>query len=284
VLSLRLTGSVLLVLASVAALLAGCGGGGASDQQQIEDLLVQGYTTTKPAQKCEEALSAALLKRVYGTAARCRTVEKSPDKSRPATVEVSAVKVTGDAGTAFVELKGGDQDGARGSVDLVRQGDDWRIEGFSAPLLRSTFDASMKNDRTIQADLKTCLAAGVGKLSDAQLVDFAYASMGERPEGAKQVQAILADCQVAASGAQSAKDGSSDGGTSFLRKKFEEGVVNSLKGSGTSQKAIDCVKRELRKRISDQQIVDLIGKGGKSVPPEIATAAAGALAACGTSG
>ena len=261
------------------ALLAGCGG--ADDQKQIEDLLVRGYTTDKPAQECEGALSTALLKKTYGSAGRCRTVEKAPEKGKPTAVEVSGVKVDGDAATAFVELKGGDQDGARGAIELVRQGENWRIDAFSAALLRSTFEVATKADDDVAAAVKTCLADGVGKLSDDDLLDFAYASIGQRSEDQKLLRTMLARCQSQSSGEQSGQDGSSDVGSSLLRRKFEEGVVESLRGSAASQKDIACVKRELRKRISDEEIVELVGKGGE-VPPKITQAAAGALAACGT--
>jgi len=262
------------------ALLIGCGG--ADDQQQIEDLLVQGFTTDKPAQECEGALSSGLLKKTYGSATRCRTLEKEPDKGKPTAVEVSGVKVDGDAATAFVELKGGDQDGTRGAIELGHQGEDWRIDAFSAALLRSTFEATMKGDRDLPGALKTCLADGIGKLPDNELLDFAYATIGQRPKGKKLLQTMIASCQSQSSGEQGGQNGSSDAGSSLLRKKFEEGVVQSLRGSGASQKDIVCVKRELRKRISDEKIVELLGKGDEEAPPEITQAAAGALAACGS--
>jgi hypothetical protein len=271
---------IALALLAGAVLLGGCGGG-ADDQQQIQDVLVQGYTTDKPAQECEEALSDSLLKRTYGSAARCRTVEKEPDEGKPDAVEVSNVEVDGDTATAFVALKGGEQDGARGALELGRQGDDWRIEEFSPALLRSTFGASLTASRDVDAATRSCLTKRLRALSDDELIAFAYASMGERPEGLKRLQAMLARCASLSSGGRANQGGTSGGGTSFLRKKFEEGVVESLQGSGAGKEVIACVKRELRSRITDAQIVDLIGKTDK-VPREVTQAAAGALAACST--
>jgi hypothetical protein len=68
---------------------------------------------------------------------------------------------------------------------------------------------------------------------------------------------------------------------SFLRKKFEEGIVESLRGSGASEKGIECVKRELRRRISDERIAELVGRGD-NVPRDVTREATAALAACGT--
>lgn len=271
---------LLLAPLVVGALLTGCGR--ADDQQQIKNVLVQGFTTNKPTQECEGALSSGLLKKTYGSATRCRTAERDPEKGKPTAVEVSGVKVDGDAATAFVELKGGDQDGTRGAIELVRQGEDWRIDAFSAALLRSTFEATMKADRDLPAAVRACLTDGILKLPDGELLNFAYATIGQRPDGQKQLRTMLAACQSQSSGERSGQDGSSDVGSSLLRKKFEEGIVQSLRGSGASQKAIGCVKRELRKRISDEKIVALVAKGGDEAPPEVTQAVAGALAACGT--
>ncbi len=263
------------------ALLSGCGGAD-SDQQQIQDLLVHGFTTDEPAQECEGALSTGLLNKTYGSAARCRTVEKKAEQGKPKAVQVSAVKVDGDTATAFVALKGGNQDGTRGAIELVRQGEDWRIDAFSAALLRSTFEATMKAERDLPTAVRACLADGIRNLADDELLDFAYATIGQRPKGQKLLRTMLASCQSRVSGEQRGGNGSSDAGSSLLREKFEEGVVKSLQGSGASQKDITCVKLELRKRISDEKIVELVGKGGDQAPPDLTQAVAGALAACGS--
>jgi hypothetical protein len=264
-------------LLSGGAMLAGCGGG-PDDQKLIEDLLVQGYTTDEPAEECDGALSGGLLKKTYGSAARCRTVEKDPEENKPTGVQVSDVTVDGDRATASVALEGGDQDGARGPMQLVRQGDDWRIDAFSPELLRSTFEASIKTDRDLPEAVKGCFADDIRSMSDDELVAFAYASIGQRPEGLKRLQTMLASCQPESS--NGGRDGSSEG-VSFLRRKFEEGIVESLQGSGATEKDIVCIKRELRKRISDDRIVELVGSGDQ-VPRDVTREAAAALAACGT--
>ena len=70
------------------------------------------------------------------------------------------------------------------------------------------------------------------------------------------------------------------GTASVLRKKFEQGISESLRKDGISKAAVTCVEQKLRSAISDKQIVALIGAGSKSVPPKIAQATAAAMAAC----
>jgi hypothetical protein len=274
----------LTLAALLAALvLAACGGSGdegADAEQQITDVVTTGLTTTDPQVICRQTLTPAWVTDVYGSAAACVKVETGNQKdAKPATaVEVSGIKVDGKGATAFVEVKGGGQDGARGALTLAEQDDGWRIEDLSDELLRSQFEAGAKNDRELPAALKGCIVEQVTGLDDAAFRTLALGAIGERPAAQERLERIVATC------AQQPAGGSTDDvdpeTASVLRRQFEKGVSESLQEDGIPAAAISCVKRELRKAISDEQIVSLIGKSSKEVPPQIAAASAGALATC----
>ncbi len=268
-----------LALAGVSAALAACGGGGDDANKQITDTLSAGLTTTDPTVICEKTLSTGLIGRVYDTQAACITAEKkdAKDSKAASAVEVSAIKVSGDKATAFVEIKGGDQDGARGELTLVKQDGGWRVDDLSTALLRSQLKAGLASETDLDTALKTCVGDKALALDDAAFRALAYGSMGDKAAASAQLGTFVADCTTETAGSS----GSSDSGSaSVLRQQFEKGIEESLKRDGISTSAIDCVKRELQSAISDKQIVALIGKSSKEVPPEIASATAGALAAC----
>jgi len=230
---------------------------------------------------CTKTFSSAFVTRVYGSQAKCIAVEtKNARTSKPATgVKVTNIKVDGGTATAVVAVTGGDQSGATGQLSLVSQQKGWRVDDLSTALLRSQFDAGVKNDSSVAANLKTCIANKVSALDDASFRTLSYGSMGDQAAASAQIKSIVTDCFAQTSGAANATS-SGSGSASVLRQKFEQGVSESLKKDGISTAAITCVEQKLRSAISDKQIIALIGAGSKNVPPKLAEATAGAMAAC----
>jgi hypothetical protein len=283
-----LTLTAALLAATVLAACGGSGDDGPDAEQQITDLVTTGVTTTDPQVLCTKTFTETWVQQVYGGTAKCVTVETGNQKdAKPASAaEVSGIKVDGDGATAFLEIKGGSQDGARGALTLAKDGEDWRIDDLSTELLRSQFEAGAKNDRDLPAALKACIVEKVTGLDDAAFRTLSLGAIGEQAEAQKELEGYVAAC----AGQQQASSGSGSGSASaddvdsetvsVLRKQFEQGVTESLEEDGVSASAIRCVKRELRQAISDDEIVSLIGKSSKEVPPAIAAATAGALAEC----
>lgn len=275
--------SVALIVALGATVaFAACGGSSGSDSsKQITDTLTTGLKTNDPTVLCTKTFSTGFVQRVYGTQAKCIAVEtKNAKTNKPATaVKVTSIKVDGATATAVVAVTGGNDDGASGQLSLVSQQKGWRVDDLSTALLRSQLDAGVKNDRSVPANLKTCIAGKISALGDASFRTLAYGSMGDQAAAAAQIKSIVTGC-LAQTSAGAGSSGASSGSTSVLRKKFEQGISESLSKDGISTAAITCVERKLRSAISDKQIVALIGAGGKSVPPKIAQATAAAMAAC----
>ena len=255
--------------------IAGCGGddSGKSDEKDIADAAKLGFTTTDLKIKCEEIISESFLREVYGDVDQCRKAEKPDPDDKPTTdVTTSDIVITGDKATAKVVLKGGSANGATGTLELRREDGSWRVNDLGADLLRSNLESEIRNDSSEQfADpqVKDCAIKTFTTLPDEQLQTVAYAAIGEREGSDEQLGKLLVPCL--------SKGG--DDGISFLRKKFEEGIEQSAKKDGASDKVIACVKAELRKTISDEDIAALAQQGGKS-NTEVTQRAARAIVAC----
>ena len=260
--------------------LAACGSTGGSDaNQQITDALTTGLTTNDATVLCTKTFSTGFVQRIYGSPAACLKVEtKNAKTNKPATAaKVTSIKVDGGTATAVVAVTGGDDDGATGQLSLVKQQQGWRVDDLTTALLRSQFDAGVRNDRTLAANLKACIAGKIRPLDDSAFRALATGAMGDQPAAMSQLQTITTDCfaQTSASTATG-----SSGGPSVLRKKFEQGISESLKQDGITAAAITCVEQKLRSAISDKQIIALVAAGSKTAPAAITQATAAAMAAC----
>ena len=278
----RRSSLILLCALGASIALAACGGGSGSDSsKQITDTLTTGLKTNSPTVLCTKTFSTGFIQRVYGTQAKCIAVEtKNAKTNKPATaVKVTNIKVDGGTATAIVAVTGGDDGGSSGQLSLVSQQKGWRVDDLSTGLLRSQLDAGVKNDRSMAANLKTCIANKVSAFDDASFRTFAYGAMGDQAAALAQLKSIVTDC-FAQTAAGTDTSGSSSGSASVLRKKFDQGISESLKKDGIPTAAITCVQQKLRSAISDKQIIALIGAGSKGVPPKITQATAAAMIAC----
>jgi hypothetical protein len=184
--------------ACIAALaLGGCGGGNdAAAPAQITKALQAGLTSNDAVVLCEQALSTGLVTRVYGGKDRCLQIERRAAASRAAagSAQVSRIAVDGDHGTAYVVLRGGDQDGARGALSVVRQDGAWRLDDLSTAFLRSEFTAGLGSGAELQANLTDCVGKRVVALSDAALRTLAFGAMGGRPQAQAQLRDLVTAC------------------------------------------------------------------------------------------
>jgi hypothetical protein len=228
---------------------AGCGGDdGGGDEEAIREAIRLSFTTYDPEGDCNERLSRSFIERTYGTRPRCERLQADDeDEENAESVEFASVEVDGDAATAEIEARGGEVDGARGALELVREDGDWRIDGVSVALLRTLVEAGLPQTENLPPGGVDCLQRGLRALPDAEFRATAYAMVGERPEAQRRIFELLAGCE-------------GEGGVSLLRQAFEEGIVESLRDREASQGEIDCVLAAERARLSDDQLLELLGQ------------------------
>lgn len=183
----------------LAALLGGCGGGGDDGGDPSADIttaLQTALTSNDAKVLCERALSTGLVTRVYGGKARCLQVERAASSSRAAagSAQVSQVRADGDRATAYVVMRGGDQDGARGALTVVRQDGAWRLHDLSTAFLRSGFSAGLSSGADLERNLIDCVGKRVVALTDPALRALAFGAMGGRPEAQAQLRALVTAC------------------------------------------------------------------------------------------
>ncbi len=101
--------------------------GEAARVAKVVDELGSSARTKKADEICERLLTPALAKQVAAGGSDCTDeLTKAIDDADDYVVDVRAVKVTGSTATARVE------DGTEGfrTLELVREGADWRISSF----------------------------------------------------------------------------------------------------------------------------------------------------------
>jgi hypothetical protein len=91
-------------------------------------------------------------------------------------------------------LRGGEQDGARGVLSVVREDGAWRLDDLSTAFLRSGFSAGLSSGADLQANLIDCVGKRVVALSDAALRALAFGAMGGRPEAQAQLRGLVTAC------------------------------------------------------------------------------------------
>jgi hypothetical protein len=186
-----------LALAMLAMAVAVVGCGGTTDERpKVAAALQTALTGNDPGVLCTHALSAGLVARVYGDRERCLAVERAAAAAarQPGSAVVSHITVDGDRARALVVMRGGDQAGARGTLSVVRQGGDWRLDDLSTAFLRSEFSAGASSDQQQDGPVNACVGKRIAGLEDAALRRLALGAMGGRPEAQDQLQTIVAGC------------------------------------------------------------------------------------------
>ncbi len=127
----------LLLLAALAAC-GGTGGDSAADfegaqrdvAQVIEDLEEAGQED-EPRRICQALLSRELVQRIEDAGEDCvEAIDKALDQTDSFALTVESVRVTGNTARARVET-GIDEEQIE-TIELVREGRDWRISGLPA--------------------------------------------------------------------------------------------------------------------------------------------------------
>src|SRR5215207_1541826 len=123
------TRPVLLVIAACA--LAGCGDGGPSDEEQVRSTLAAFQRATADGDYgalCDRILAPKLIQTVEQIGLPCEVaLEKGFEGVRDPHLTVGAVTVSEDSASAEVRSSAAGQAPSEDTVELVRDGDGWRI-------------------------------------------------------------------------------------------------------------------------------------------------------------
>src|SRR5215207_5311113 len=127
------TRPVLLVIAACA--LVGCGDGGPSDEEQIRSTLAAFQRATAGrdySALCERILAPKLIQTVEQIGLPCEVaLEKGFEDVRDPRLTVGAITVAEDSATAQVRSSAAGQSPSEDTVQLVRDGDGWRIASLA---------------------------------------------------------------------------------------------------------------------------------------------------------
>ncbi len=290
-----------ILMGTAALAFAGCGGDGGSDSaadgKAIEAAVTKALTTTDPQVKCVEVVTDGFVKNVYGTLDQCKKAEAPDpdDDPKPTGASTSNLKVDGDAATAVVTVEGGSANGSSGEISFEKVSGDWKVSDLSIGFLRSQLAAAITaapvseagNEPLDDAKGRTCIVKAFDALPDAQFKAIAFKAIADQDPDPTFVK-IFNDCTSAGgrhdapAPTDSTSSSSDDSGEqSLLRRQFESGIRDAAKKDGATDAEIDCVLKELRTSISEDDIVEEVGRAGKGASPELAQTTAAAIQKCG---
>ncbi|WP_205697528.1 hypothetical protein [Conexibacter sp. SYSU D00693] len=265
-------------------LLAACGGDDSSsdgpDEEAIRKTTVTALTTRDPEVKCTRVVTRGFVTAVYGDLATCRKAETPEADDKPPTgATVSNVQGDAERATGTVTVQGGDSDGATGQLTYVKEEGEWKVAELSVAFLRSQLTKGLAGaaddpDAGPLQDPKArdCIGKGLQGLDDPTFRQLAYDAIADK-DPHREFLRVVTECTSETTDSQ---------GVSLLRRQFESGVRESLKGDGATEQEVDCVVKQLRETISEDDITAQI-RSGQRTSRELTTKAAEAIQACGGS-
>lgn len=293
--------AALVAAATAFAFAAGCGGGNndsggsGDDADEIAAVVEKALTTVDPEVKCAEVVTKGFVTTVYGDLATCKEAEvpDDDDNAKPTGAQTSRVDVDGDGAKATVTVQGGDTDGSTGTLEFEKEDGDWKVSALGVDFLRSQLEKSLASSEDdpespfADPAVRACIIDDLGEVQDEEFRTMAYAGIAEKPTP-RFVEIVTACAQKGSpdpqdNGADADEDTTSDddGEQSLLRRQFESGIRSAAKKDGATEKQIDCVVKKLRSTISEDEIVEAVGRGKGDPDPELTQKTARAIQACG---
>ncbi|MGI8944997.1 MAG: hypothetical protein ACR2GL_01990 [Thermoleophilaceae bacterium] len=245
-------------------------GASSADRRAIRRLLVRLFKTDDPRVTCEESLTPELLGRIYSGAAQCRKIQAEDDGEKsnpPKRIEVTRIRTSGEEATAHIRAIGGDVDGVRGTVALRRDGDGWRADDLSTPLLRSTVSADLEADDDVPPAIARCAVARLAQIPDEEFKRLAYSLLGQKDPATVRLFTTLSRCDRRE--------------VSLIRRPVEKAIAKQLRKSGGKKRAIGCVLRRLRRTVPEPVLIELAAKEDRRSTARITRELVAAAVACG---
>jgi hypothetical protein len=220
-----------LILAPLVALLVACGGSSSrggddaksapGDPAAVTAVIKEAATSTDPA-ACTRLETQRFVEQdtlVTGKAAVQRCRQEAPNAAdNPRTTNVSSVKVEGDRASAQAAFEGGNLDGQKIDLTLVKQQGRWKLDHidefakFDRKRFLTALGGSLARPPSSQApDTVRCIVARIGGLSDSDIQEIyvngdafklaavsgpCFVTVIRRELASQSVPKALADCVV----------------------------------------------------------------------------------------
>lgn len=251
----------LLLIAAAAMVIGGCAEAGSGQPDLITAVITDAVVTKDDEKFCEDLVSPAYAAVVYGGVENCLEARArlDDDEVPPDEVIVSDIEVDDEVARATVEEVGGDTDGAKGTVTLVRRDNQWQVEELGIDYLRSLFAAGSVSldfgvDDATNAELAGCLNDRLQRLDDDTFRAVVYASMADHQSNDELVNALIrcADrVQLPGPDGEEVIDSEA-----LVRRQFEQGITAAAIEDGLDRAEVRCLLTELRKMISDEELAE----------------------------
>lgn len=176
----------LLILSAL--VLAACGGGGSSDESKIEEVIEASATANDPAactkDQTQKFLEQTTQESGKGAVKSCEEEAKKEENAE--SVEISNVEVEGSAATADVALTGSTLNGQTVEVELVKQGDQWKVNEFvgfakfnQAKLVESFEREFSKASNEISPKFAACFIKAIKEADKAEIEEILTGGNGK---------------------------------------------------------------------------------------------------------
>lgn len=181
--------------------LAACGDSGPSTEEEVRAAATRAIEAADPKPFCRHLVSAGYVKRIYdGDVQKCITSEGSvPEDSGKARVTAIALDPKGETrATVAIAVEGGSLDGSSGHVEMVEEGDAWKLDDYQDDYLRSAFLAAIQtvDEGAISTGaMKACFTRQVKTLDAATIRKLNFASDSDEQEALnKELKKLAENC------------------------------------------------------------------------------------------
>jgi hypothetical protein len=168
-------------LLAFAVAFSACGGGSSSDESQIEEAIEKSAASEDPS-VCTELQTRKFTEQTTqesGKAAVKNCEEEAEEGEGAESASVSNVEVDGSTATAEAALKGGGFDGQTIEVELVKDGDQWKLNEavkftkFDQEKLVEAFERELsKASNELNPRFAACFVEAFKKASQAEIEEM----------------------------------------------------------------------------------------------------------------
>lgn len=175
-------------LLAFAVALSACGGGSSDDESQIEEAIEKSASNADPANctKLQTQKFTEQTQQESGKAAVRSCEEEAEENEGTESATAANVEVDGSTATAEAALKGGSLDGQTLEVELVKDGDQWKLNEvvkftkLDQEKLVETFEREFEKAKSeVSPQIAACFVETFEKASQAELEEMLFSGSTE---------------------------------------------------------------------------------------------------------